>query len=76
MAAPVRPTEQPEGQLTSLRLDPTLNTRTDLRNEELATIEMFQRVSASVVFVTSITLVILAQIIYMRKSTRKTLTGF
>jgi S1-C subfamily serine protease len=54
VAAPVRPTEQPEGQLTSLRLDPTLNTRTDLRNEELATIEMFQRVSASVVFVTSI----------------------
>ncbi|MDE0971639.1 MAG: ABC transporter permease [Arenicellales bacterium] len=30
----------------------------------------------SVVFLTSITLIILAQIIYMRKSTRKTLTGF
>ena len=30
----------------------------------------------SVVFVTSITLIILAQIIYMRKSTRKSLTGF
>ncbi len=46
--------QPPEGQLTSLRLDPTLRTRTDLSDEELATIETFQRLSASVVFVTSI----------------------
>ncbi len=41
-------------QLTSQPLDPTLSTRTDLRAEELETIQMFQRLSASVVFVTSI----------------------
>ncbi len=53
-AAAPPPEGPPEGQLTSLRLDPTLNSRTDLGVDELATIQMFQRLSASVVFVTSI----------------------
>jgi len=52
---PAQPPQGPPGeQITGMRFDPTLPRRTDLRAEELATIEMFQRVSASVVFVTSI----------------------
>jgi len=48
------PAQPPEGQITSPRLDPALNGRTDLGDDELAKIQTFQRVSASVVFVTSI----------------------
>jgi S1-C subfamily serine protease len=53
-AATAAPSPVPAEQLTSLRLDPTLGSRTDLAPHELATIGLFHRVSPSVVFVTSI----------------------
>ena len=55
LAASTEPSSAPPAeQVTNIRLDPTLGSRTDLTDDEVATISLFHRVSPSVVFVTSI----------------------